>query len=111
MSDALNENEIDDTGAAGRLAAAGYLPGDVVGYIFGQPGNDTTYLVLTDVREADASAYDCTFDFTLESVRLDQVWRATERELDSSIGFQTNRRTGSYSVRQLAEEAKAKLGL
>ena len=91
-----------------------FAEGDVVGYIYAQPGNDTTYLVLTEVRDEDASAWDCTFDMSVESVRLERIWKASDRELDSRIRYLSSkpqRPKGSYTIRELAEAAKAHLRL
>ena len=77
--------------------------GDIVGYVFAQPGNDTTYLVLTDVRETDVTAWDIVFCIELESVRWDCLWLATERELQSKIDFVRKGSNTTYSIQQLAD--------
>lgn len=83
--------------------------GDAAGIVYVQPGNDTTYLVLTEVREHDASAWDVVFEFALKTVQLSKLWHPTERELDSTISFSLPRRSGTFTVRQLIDEAKQKL--
>lgn len=83
-----------------------FSAGDIVGYVFAQPGNDTTFLLLTEVRQEDASAYDITFDFALDSVPLEDIWHASEQELESKIMFSSdtpNRPAGLYSIRDLVK--------
>ena len=85
--------------------------GDVAGYVFAQPGNDTTYLLLTEVRADDADAWDLMFDMEIKAVKLSCLWAASERELESRTTFMGGKRSGSFSVQQLADEARKKLGL
>ena len=86
-----------------------FKSGDVVGFIFGQPGNDTTYIVLTAVRSNDADGWDLFFNMKLTGLKLSKLWFATERELNISGVFAPGRPVAS--VRQLAEEARQRLGV
>lgn len=92
------------------MTDAAFKVGDVAGYIFAQPGNDTTYLVVTEVRENDVSAWDCTFDLMLKSVPTRAIWHASERELASGILKIDGDSHRSYTIAELAAAAKLKLG-
>ena len=81
--------------------------GDVTGYVYAQPGNDTTYLVLTEVRQSDCSALDVLFDMPLKSVKLASLWHASETELDSTVAVANS----TFTVRQLAEKAIRNMGM
>lgn len=85
--------------------------GDVVGFVFAQPGNDTTYMVLTDVRAENADAWDLSFDMEVKALKLDKLWAARESEMNSRISFADGKRSGTFSVHQLAKKAKKKLGV
>lgn len=82
--------------------------GDVVGFIFAQPGNDTTYLLLLGVdHEKDtATAWDLGFEMEVD-LQLARIWKASERELDSGLWKNSVVKT----QRQMADEARAKFGI
>ena len=86
-----------------------FKSGDVVGFVFGQPGNDTTYIVLTAVRANDADGWDLFFDMKLTELKLSKLWLATERELDIRGVFATGK--PATSVRKLADDARQRLGV
>ena len=84
-----------------------FMKGDVVGMVYAQPGNDVTYLVLTDIREIDATGWDFTWGnggFEIKNIKLSKIWKATEQELQMTIGFDGGRRI--LSIRQLSDEFK-----
>ena len=83
--------------------------GDLVGFVFGQPGNNTTYVLLTAVRSDDADGWDLFFDMELKGLELSQLWVATERDLEIRGVFAPGKPVAS--LRQLAEEVRQRLGL
>lgn len=84
--------------------------GDIVGMVYAQPGNDVTYLLVRGIEGDTAALYDVMFEFEVRC-RVDRLWIATEHELDSTVGFSGGKRSGSYTIRQLADEARAKYKL
>jgi hypothetical protein len=83
-------------------------PGSVVGLVYAQPGNDVTYLLVLRIEGDKAIMWDVAFGIEV-SCNVDRLWAATERELDSTISFGPGTgRTGSYTIRQLADEARAR---
>jgi len=76
--------------------------GDIVGFTYAGPGPDVTYLVLTDVRETDATGFDLFAKFEIKSIKLTDIWKASEIGLETTIGSGKGGRI--YSVRQLADD-------
>lgn len=82
--------------------------GDVVGCFF---GNDWTYLILLEVRAEDADAWDLLVDVEIKALRLRTLWRASEQDMERRMSFSGGQRNGSFSIQQLADEARKKLDL
>lgn len=61
-----------------------FKPGDFVGYIYGQPGNDTAFMVVLSCDRSHAECYDPFFKIqaTLEPKHL---WHLSKSELSASI--------------------------
>lgn len=85
--------------------------GDVAGYVFAQPGNSTTYLLLTQVREHDADVFDLFFNRPMKSVELSKLWPATEQEMQSGVTIGYGDRRGHWRVQDLASAARHRLGM
>jgi hypothetical protein len=83
--------------------------GDVVGFVFGGPGPDITYLLITAVREDEADMWDLTFEFEVTRIKLEHLWIATEKELDRSMRAREHKE--SATIRELAKEARDKFGI
>jgi hypothetical protein len=81
--------------------------GDVCGYIFGQPGNDVTYLLILNIKGDKADCWDLPFDMEVKNIDLNSMWIASDRELDSGADFHTDKRRGHFTYRQLAREKRA----
>jgi hypothetical protein len=93
------------------MSSRNFKRGDVAGYVFAQPGNDTTFVLLTEVRDEDADAWDLMFEMEVNDLKLDKLWPASDREMESSTMFIGGDRSGSFSVRQLADEYRNKMGI
>jgi hypothetical protein len=79
--------------------------GDFVGFIFGGPGPDVTYLVVTEVEDNMVTAYDPFFDVTI-TYPSDQFWLATEKELGIKGSSYIDGIYKSYIVKDVLEIAK-----
>ena len=66
--------------------------GDVVGFVYAQPGNDTTYMLVESIDGDRANCWDVGFEMPVANVELSKLWKASERELQSSIRFNHARR-------------------
>lgn len=81
--------------------------GDVVGIVFAQPGNDTTYMLVERIDSDKARCWDVCFGMEVKDVEVSRLWLATERELQRAIGFQTKERKGTFTIQQLVDERLA----
>jgi hypothetical protein len=79
---------------------------DVVGFIFAQPGNDRTYMLINDVRDDEVDAWDLVFDMPVTAIKTKHLWLASERELDEKIAICDGPRNGTFSYRELAEKRR-----
>jgi hypothetical protein len=87
--------------------------GDFVGFVFGQPGNDTTYLVvMQDAPMAEANpnpdldkvkCYDIWFDFEIE-IRRGRLFHLSEKNLAES---NSHYKYGVVTARERLEHVKA----
>lgn len=72
-----------------ELAKTEIKIGDMVGHVFAQPGNDTTYGVVTGIREETFDLHDLTFGHE-STVKKNRAWKATRKERQQSIGRMRN---------------------
>ena len=88
--------------------------GDVISY--SPVMSEESHAIITAVNETGIDAWDFEYG-TYFSLTFDRDkpgnWfgRTSKRNLDMSISFETKTRQGSFTVRQLAEEAAAQLGI
>ena len=80
--------------------------GDFVGFIYAQPGNDTTYMVVIEVRKK-IKCYDPWFN---DEVELDpnKLWHLSEEELAYTI---SRYKFGTITVGKKLREVKLSYGL
>ena len=80
--------------------------GDFVGFIYAQPGNDTTYMVVIEVRKK-IKCYDPWFN---DEVELDpnKLWHLSEKELAYTI---SRYKFGTITVGKKLREVKLSYGL
>ena len=86
-------------------------PGDICGFIYAQPGNDTTYVIVKGVDGDMAEVHDITFFDVAFKTRVSELWKASEEELDQ--GYQGTMYEAAWprtTNRQLAAKARARFG-
>lgn len=80
-----------------------FSAGDVVGMVFAWPGNDTTFLVVKEVDGRRVRFFDLFFEFEGTVEKLENLWLATEKDLDSRFG----KNGDTVTVRELARRHKS----
>ena len=76
--------------------------GDFVGFVFAQPGNDTTQLVVIGVDGDKIKCWDVWFDFEI-SIAPDRLWILTEREME---GLVLHHKHGRITIKQRLEQVR-----
>ncbi len=79
-----------------------FKKGDFVGFIFAQPGNDTTHMVVLETGEK-MRCWDVWFDFEI-CIAPERLWHLSERELAGTVG---HHKYGSTTVLARLEQVKA----
>jgi hypothetical protein len=88
-----------------EMSVAEIKRGDFVGFIFAQPGNDTTYMVVRSVSDGKAICYDPFFNVELP-VDLDRLWLASDAELDRDYWKAQDGKRTVHNIRETLNGAK-----
>lgn len=91
--------------------------GGPVEYIYGWPGPDVTFGIVTRIDEKTFDFYDLCFDMELKNKSREPIfserepegyygyWVPTDEYVNTqSAGFSTSTRTGNFTYRQLMDE-------
>lgn len=79
--------------------------GDFVGFVYAQPGNDVTWLVVTGIDGDKVTGFDPAFEISV-TADISRLWIASERELDVTIGHY---KFGNTTNRELLSKARERL--
>jgi hypothetical protein len=81
--------------------------GDVLAFVFAQPGNDTTYLLVESIEGQKATCWDLMFWMAVADIDISELRKASEHELQSSFTCGLPRHPGTFTVQQAANERAA----